>query len=208
MLAYDIRATGGWTDASPQTGESSTTQKSVFLMASLLGETTTPLSVFLQHTGYGIPTSSIEHPFIVSPESPAEGASISLDAEYVTDRIKELFGLSISRQAQLLGVSRTAVYNWRNGEKLTEKNLARLADLNDTADLFENENVEVTGLLMKRPFTQGKSLLDLLAGGELIYEPSKKLIAQIKQEAEERTSLASRLRSRKLPRIDTNIDLE
>ncbi|MBA55344.1 MAG: hypothetical protein CMK89_12890 [Pseudomonadales bacterium] len=208
MFAYDIRATGGWTDASPQTGESTSTQKGTLVLASLPSGTTMPLIVFHQHTGYEIPTSAIEQPFIVSPEPRAEDVSISLDAEYVTDRIKDIFGLSISRLAQLLGVSRTAVYNWRNGEKLTERNLARLADLNDTADLFENENIEVTGLLMKRPFTQGNSLLDLLANGEFIYEPSKKLIAQIKQEAKERTGLASRLRGRTLPRIDTSIDLE
>ena len=117
--------------------------KGTLVLASLPSGTTMPLIVFHQHTGYEIPTSAIEQPFIVSPEPQVENASISLDAEYVTDRIKDVFGLSISRLAQLLGVSRTAVYNWRNGEKLTEKNLARLADFNDTADLFETENIEV-----------------------------------------------------------------
>ncbi|MFA5494236.1 MAG: hypothetical protein WC247_05615 [Porticoccaceae bacterium] len=208
-MTYDIRATGGWTDATPQTGESSIRHVKAILLASisLSSGVVMPVMAF-QHTGYEMPVSALDQPLIVNAEPQTENASYSFDAEYVTDRIKEIFGLSISRQAQIFGVSRTAIYNWRNGEKPTEKNLERLTDLNNAADLFERENIEVTGLLIKRPFIQGKSLLDLLAEGESIYQPAKTLIAQIKREVDERSSLARRLRGRTSPRYDAGSDLE
>jgi transcriptional regulator with XRE-family HTH domain len=208
-MTYDIRATGGWTDTSPQTGESSMGHVKAILLdsISLSSGAAMPVMAF-QHTGYETPLSSLNQDFIVDPKPQMENASYSFDAGHVTDRIKDVLGLSISRQAQLLGVSRTAIYNWRNGEKPSEKNLELLIDLSDTADLFERESVEVTGLLLKRAFIQGKSLLDLLDEGEPIYQPAKTLIAQIKREAEEHSSLARRLGDRSSPRSDAGSDLE
>lgn len=208
-MVYDIRATGGWTDASPQTGESLIRQAKAILLVStsLSSGEVMPIMAF-QRTGYEMPVSALSQTIIVEPEYQIQNASYSFNAEYVTDRIKNVFGLSISRQAQILGVSRTAIYNWRNGEKPTDKNLELLTDLNNTADLFERANIEVTGLLMKRPFIQGKSLLDLLVEGTSIFQPAKMLIAQIKRESDERSSLAHRLRDRPLLRFDSGSDLE
>jgi len=207
-MEYDISSANGWLEHTPQTGESTLGQATkALVLLSFSSGVCLPVMAYEQ-TGYETPLSALDASYPLAQPTEQSVVHHTFNAVDATDRIKRVFGLSISRQSQIIGVSRQAVYNWRNGDEPTGNNLEVLTDLSDAAELFENENIEVTGLLMKRPFTQGKSLLDLLANGESIYEPSKKLIAQIKQEAEERTGLAGRLRGRTLPRIDTSIDLE
>lgn len=208
-MEYNIGPTTDWIEDSPQTGESSWAHaKAIVLAAVSLSSGVCLPVVAYEHTGYETPLSALDNTFILKP-APEEAVSTHFfNAENVTERLKRVFGLSISRQAQILGVSRTAVYNWRKGDEPTAKNLEMLADLNSAAELFESEGIHVTGLLMKRPFFHGKSLLDLMESGAPISQPVKHMVEQLKRESEERNRMAQRFGSRPAVDADYGLDLE
>lgn len=208
-MNYNISRTSGWIDDAPQTGDISMGPAKLvaFLAISLAPGVSVPVVAY-EHTGYEIPVSTHETSNPEGGRHDSTSINQAFDIANVTDRLKSVFGLSISKQAQILGVSRQAVYNWRNGEEPAGKNLEALMDLNSAAELFETEGVQVTGLLMKRPFSQGKSLLDLMEAQTPIYQPAQKLVNQIKREAEEKSRLTQRFGNRQLPKIDYGLDLE
>lgn len=209
-MNYDINPTSSWIEDVPQTGESSwTNTKKVIALAAVSLSSGVCLPVIAnEHTGYETPLSALDASYMLSQNLHMTVFSHMFDAENITDRLKRVFGLSISRQAQIFGVSRQTVYKWRNGEEPTDKNLETLADLNGAAEHFESEGIQVTGLLMKRAFFQGKSLLDLMESGASISPPAKQLVKQLKREAEERGRLAQRFANRQAPQIDFGLDLE
>ncbi len=209
-MEYDISSTNGWIETTPQTGESTWNQvKKAIVLLSFSSSSGVCLPVVAyEQTGYETPISTLDADYTLTQFAERDLVRHSFNAEDTTDRLKRVFGLSISKQAQIFGVSRQAVYNWRNGEEPTGKNLESLMDLNNAAELFETEGIQVTGLLMKRPFIQGKSLLDLMEAKASIYQPAQKLVNQIKREAEEKSRLAQRFGHRQQPKIDYGLDLE
>lgn len=207
-MEYDISSVNGWVEHTPQTGESTWTQvKKAMVLLSFSSGVCLPVVAYEQ-TGYETPLSALDASYPLAQPSDKSVIHHTFNIEDATDRIKRVFGLSISKQAQILGVSRQAVYNWRNGEEPTGKNLETLTDIGNAAELFEAEGIQVTGMLMNRPFYQGKSLLDLMEGQTPIYQPAQKLIGQIKREAVEKNRLARRFGNRQQPKSDYGLDLE
>lgn len=207
-MEYDISSTYDWIENTSQTGEGAWSQvKKTIVLLSFSSGLCLP-AVAYEQTGYETPISALDADYPLTQFAEHKLIRHTFNAEDTTDRLKRVFGLSISKQAQIFGVSRQAIYNWRNGEEPTGKNLEALMDLNNAAELFETEGVQVTGLLMKRPFSQGKSLLDLMEAQTPIYQPAQKLVNQIKREAEEKSRLTQRFGNRQLPKIDYGLDLE
>ncbi len=207
-MQYDISSANGWVEHTPQTGESTWTQvKKAMVLLSFSSGVCLPVVAYEQ-TGYETPLSALDASYPLTQLTDTSVIHHKFNIEDATDRIKRVFGLSISKQAQILGVSRQTVYNWRNGEEPTDRNLETLTDLGDAAELFEAEGIQVTGMLMNRPFYQGKSLSDLMEAQTPIYQPAQKLVSQIKREAEEKSRLAQRFGNRKQPKNDYGLDLE
>ena len=207
-MEYDISSTNGWIETTSQTGEGAWSQvKKAIVLLSFSSGVCLPVVAYKQ-TGYETPLSALDASYPLAQTADKSVIHHTFNVEDATDRIKRVFGLSISKQAQILGVSRQAVYNWRNGEEPTGRNLETLTDLSDAAELFETAGVQVTGMLMNRPFYQGKSLLDLMEAQTPIYQPAQKLVDQIKREADEKSRLAQRFGNRQPAKIDYGLDLE
>lgn len=207
-MEYKIGSAGGWINTPPQTGESAASRghlKKAILLLSFSSGVCLPFVV--EHTGYEIPLASLNasYPLVQSAQKPV--VPYSHNALSVTDQIKRVFGLNISKQSQIYGVSRQTVHNWRNGEEPTGKNLEALMDLYEAAKLFESEDIQITGLLLRRPFFDGRSLQDLMEAQTLIYPSAKMLIEQIKREIEEKKRLERRFLGRQsLPNITIDIE--
>lgn len=200
-MEYDISSTSGWVETTSQTGEGAWSQvKKAIVLLSFSSGVCLP-AVAYEQTGYETPISALDADYPLTLFAEHKLVRHTFNAEDTTDRLKRVFGLSISKQAQIFGVSRQAIYNWRNGEEPTGKNLESLMDLNSAAELFETEGIQVTGLLMKRPFIEGKSLLDLMEAQTSIYQRAQKLVSQIKLEAEEKSRLAQRFGNRQQPKM-------
>lgn len=209
-MSYESEGRRNWLDLGPQSGEFSFSPVRPMLV-SVAG---VQLLAYQhdQHTGYDISGDTVEGTFIVArDQNPIVDVKPSheFDIALALDRIKSVFGFGISRLAEILGVSRTSVYNWRKGEEPSEKYLNTLKDLSDTAEMFERAEVKITGLLLKRKFLGGKSLIDLVNEGMPIYSTAITLLKQIELESEQRDKLAKRFSGRMIPdSVDFGNELE
>lgn len=77
----------------------------------------------------------------------------------------EDFKLSITALANIFGVSRTAVYKWRDGGAMDDRNSNLLTALYKVSQKIASCNIPVVGSKLSAPLTNGKSLLLLLEEG-------------------------------------------
>lgn len=147
----------------------------------------------------------ITHPYSVLPNfisieitrSPSENLA----------RIRHVLAPAISDLASTFGVSRQAIYNWLNGESISEANAARLADLANAADVLALANVKKKSILLKRKFANGKTLLQVAQSGESATDAAYKLIKIIEREAEQRERLTSRFAGRAVAKATVDFAL-
>lgn len=95
---------------------------------------------------------------------PVEG---EFSAEELIDRVQEQYGLKIVQLASILGVSRTAVYNWKKGEVPSSDHVQRLVELaSQASDYPSPDRLRVLGKFFKRRLTSGLTLEESLREGE------------------------------------------
>lgn len=112
-------------------------------------------------------------------------------------RIREIFSPAISDLAKALGVSRQAVYNWANGEQPKAQHLARLRDLALAADAVAEAGIPVTGMLLKRKFSDGKNMFEIGQSGGSTQDAVQLLIQLVQRETEQRERMVARFSGRK-----------
>lgn len=200
MSSYESITRKGWFDAEPRTGEASNPLK-IILVAAIAGGI--PL-VAVQHTGYVNNTA-------MGGEAQYQNVGLLLQNEFSIEhslqQIKAVFGFGISKLSIAMGVSRQAIYNWKNGEQPTDENIAKLQDLTNAANIMSESGIAVTGLLMKRRVVGGKSLLDLALKGDPASEAALLLVKQVLLEREQQARLASRFANRQPSRLSADSDL-
>jgi transcriptional regulator with XRE-family HTH domain len=128
-------------------------------------------------------------------------ASVKDKLEY----IESAFDLRVVRVAELLGVSRQAVYDWKRGKSLSDENHRRLDALYKAAQCFKEAGLKLDYTTKHR-----------LIGGELEFiealgrDPLKaveKLIELIKRGKKQREWLEKRLKTRPEPQGSIADDL-
>jgi transcriptional regulator with XRE-family HTH domain len=77
-------------------------------------------------------------------------------------RIRESLGLSMTEMADILNVSRTALYGWFNGTVPHPKQTKRINELLSFADLAAQSKIRRITLTKNVPLSQGKTLLQVL----------------------------------------------
>ena len=83
-------------------------------------------------------------------------------AEYVAN-IRDVFGVSMSDLAVILGVTRPIAYAWLDGnEPKQESTITRIRQLSSIADRVKGMNIERMDKLIHRKILNGESLFDLL----------------------------------------------
>lgn len=121
-------------------------------------------------------------------------------------RIREVLSPAISDLATTLGVTRQSVYNWLNGDPITNENAAKLRDLAQAADVLAQAGVTVNAALLKRKFANGKTLLQVAQAGESARESALVLVQILKREAEQRKRMTARFANR--PRTSATADFD
>src|SRR5471030_20813 len=122
-------------------------------------------------------------------------------------RIREVLNPAVSDLATTFGVSRQSVYNWLNGEQVTDENAAKLQDLSQAADVLLDEGVTVNAALLKRKFANGRTLLQVVQAGESARNAAV-LLAQIhKRETAQRERMNVRYVNRAETPATADFDL-
>lgn len=99
-------------------------------------------------------------------------------AEHLAN-IRQVLSPAIADLATVFGVSRQAVYKWISGESSPEDDkLERIHSLSLAADSFHAAGVVRASSLLKMKAFEGRSLLDLVAAGQLLPEQVQALIAE------------------------------
>ena len=201
MSSYESQTRKGWFDAEPRTGEASNPPK-IILLAAITGSV--PL-VAVQHTGY------VGNDVAMAGKAQYQSLGLLPQNEFSIEQslqqIKAVFAFSVSKLSIAMGVSRQAVYNWKNGEQPSDENIAKLKDLTDAAKLISESGIAVTGLLMKRKIAGGNSLLDLALKGDSVSKAASLLVKQVLLEKEQQAHLASRFANRQTDRLSGDSDL-
>jgi predicted transcriptional regulator len=122
-------------------------------------------------------------------------------------RIREVVSPSISDLATTLGVTRQSVYNWLNGETVAQENAVKLRDLAQAADFLVHERITVNRALLKRKFSNGRTLLQVAQSGESARDAAAVLARIVKHEADQRARMEARFAARARTPATPDFDL-
>jgi transcriptional regulator with XRE-family HTH domain len=201
MSSYESQTRKGWFNTEPRTGEASTSLKIVLVaMAGI------PL-LAVQHTDYVENNVTVRASGNVQYQNVAVLSQNEFSIEQSLERITTVFGFGISKLSVAMGVSRQAIYNWKNGEQPTAENIVKLQDLTNAAKTISESGIAVTGLLMKRKIAGGESLLDLALEGSSVSEAALLLVRQVRLEQDQQARLASRFVARRPSSVSIDSDL-
>lgn len=122
-------------------------------------------------------------------------------------RIREVLNPAISDLATTFGVSRQSIYNWLNGEAVADGNAAKLQDLAQAVDVLAHEGITVNAALLKRKFSNGKTLLQVVQAGESARDAALLLVQVHKREAAQRERMNARFAHRAKTSATADFDL-
>ncbi len=83
------------------------------------------------------------------------------------ENIRNVLNMPIAGLADILDVSRQAIYKWLSGKSEPEpEKLDRIVQLSSIADAFSEAGISHAGSLLKMKAFNGRSLMDLIKSGE------------------------------------------
>jgi len=110
-------------------------------------------------------------------EQVSEAAQI---LEYVLKNSK----LAVSELARTMGVSRQAVYNWRNGEGSADDKLVGLRALRTAVQILKENGLPASGSNLRRTIGGTSVLKELSSNGD-VSAATERLVAALSREAEQ-----------------------
>jgi len=117
--------------------------------------------------------------------SRAKQTDIRSPAEHVAN-IRDVFAISMSDLASVLGVTRPTVYAWLAGQEPKGEAVICIQQLSRAADKFNQANIIRLDKLVHRPILNGRSLLDILRTDEDPVEALATIKAIADKEAQTR----------------------
>lgn len=164
----------------------------VVLIACALGGTGSVFSLSHAHEWGKMLDSRVPYFDVRTPDVDVVRPDIRSAAEHLAN-IRQVLDPAIADLATAFGVSRQAIYKWIGGESMPEDDkLARIRSLSLAADAFQKTGVTRASSLVKMKAFEGRSLLDMVAAGQLVPEHTQTLIAeaQVMDAAYDRSGLA------------------
>jgi len=125
----------------------------------------------------------------IAPRSPIENL----------EHIRSVLSPTVTQMAELLRVSRQAIYDWQAGKPIAGENTLRLADLARGADVLAVEGLRGTAEVLRRSIRNGKSFFALVAEGRSAESAARTLVEIVRTEARQRQAIKERLAGRKRP---------
>lgn len=121
--------------------------------------------------------------------------------------IREVLKPPISELAQAFGVTRQSVYNWLNGESVSDENAARINDLARAADLMAHAGITTDSTLLKRKNTNDQTLLQVVRAGGSAVNAAHWLVNIHKREAVQRERMRAKFSARTKTPASADFDL-
>src|SRR5579863_6432989 len=115
------------------------------------------------------------------------------------EHIRMVLRPAVTDLADVLGVSRQALYDWQSGKSVAPGNASRLADLARAADIFAIEGMTGTSRALRRPIRNGKSFYDVVREGGCAEEAARTLAEIVRGEIRQRQALKARLAGQQRP---------
>jgi hypothetical protein len=115
------------------------------------------------------------------------------------ERIRSVLQPKVTDLAELLKVSRQAIYDWQAGKPIVAENETRISELAKAVDLFAVEGLTGSSAALRRPLENGKNFFVLVSEGRSAEETARRLIDVVRGELRQRESLRKRLAGRKRP---------
>lgn len=125
------------------------------------------------------------YPRIHVEPSRAKQTDMRSPAEHVAN-IRDVFAISMSDLASVVGVTRPTVYAWLAGQEPKGEAVIRIQQLSRAADKFNQANIIRLDKLVHRPILNGRSLLDILKTDEDPLEALATIKAIADKEAQTR----------------------
>lgn len=205
-VTINYGAFDGWVPDKPAaTGASSTAVRLVGWMRDVMAAGLTRIGTGDKQSIELLQRSTQQLPHIASMSKVVDIMPVRTPIEDL-DRIREVLKPAVSDLATTFDVSRQSVYNWLNGEAVADKNVAKLQDLAQAADVLAYEGVVVNAALLKRKFANGRTLLQVAQAGESAREAANQLVRIYKREAEQRERIAIRFANR--PKTPSSADFD
>ncbi|MBS0472800.1 MAG: helix-turn-helix transcriptional regulator [Proteobacteria bacterium] len=126
-----------------------------------------------------------------------DAAPVASTQAFDVDRIRETLHLSMREIGDAIGVTRQAIYNWKNGGEIKGDNAVKLASLMDAAKVIAESDVAIPSLALRRKISGGQTLLDIVASGGDGGAAAHTLLEILATEAKQRKLLNERLAGRK-----------
>ena len=105
-------------------------------------------------------------------------------------------------------MSRQTVYNWLNGDAVTQENAIRkLRDLALAAEELEQAGVTINAALLKRKFFHGKTLMQVVQAGESVSDAAHLMVHIHQREAAQRERITAQFAHRKNTPATADFDL-
>lgn len=135
---------------------------------------------------------------LVLPRSPGEDLAL----------IRNVLKPAVSDLATSLGVSRQAVYNWLNGEAVTQANaISKLKDLAKATNVLTQAGVTINAALLKRKFFHGKTLMQVVQAGESASDAAQLMVHIHQREVAQRERISAQFANRKNTPATADFDL-
>jgi transcriptional regulator with XRE-family HTH domain len=130
--------------------------------------------------------------------------SVVTPIEYL-NRIEQVLQVSVSDLAKMLGVSRQAIYKWKNGESIGLESAHKLEQLALAADVFIESGTEITPFMLRRTVKNNQNFLELVQQGNSAVEAAQILVHLIQIGKQETAAIDAYLATKKNRRTDSII---
>ncbi|WP_228024691.1 hypothetical protein [cf. Phormidesmis sp. LEGE 11477] len=126
----------------------------------------------------------------VEEPRPEVKTDVMSPAKHVAN-IRDVFSISMSDLASILGVTRPTTYAWLEGQEPKRESVKRIQYLSDVANKFSQANILRLDKLVSRPILNGRSLIDILRTDEDPLKALDALAVLAEKEAQTRRKLKS-----------------
>jgi DNA-binding XRE family transcriptional regulator len=116
--------------------------------------------------------------------------------------IQSVLKLTTTELADCLGVTRQAIYNWKAGSEIKDKNASKIENLMAAARVILSADIQIPTLSLKRKLAGGKTLFEMILTGSNGDTAAHALIKLLRKESEQRKMLSERFANRKPVSID------
>ncbi len=110
--------------------------------------------------------------------------------------LRSALPVSVTTLADIFGVSRQTIYDWQNGATAAQLYQEKLRDLMRGTNALAESGIAISGHMLKRPISNGRSLLDAWRSGVAGMEAVSELAKLVLREREQQQTLSDRLKGR------------